>query len=92
MRSRKLAIITFILLFTITPLLVYNQYFVKTPIKINVAFISHYLAPDAIAFKSLIERWNPSFQDMGFYVNVIAFDKESILPTILSSKNSSIDI
>jgi len=93
MRSRKLAIITFILLlFTITPLLVYNQYFVKTPIKINVAFISHYLAPDAIAFKSLIERWNPSFQDMGFYVNVIDFDKESILPTILSSKNSSIDM
>jgi ABC-type glycerol-3-phosphate transport system substrate-binding protein len=93
MRSRKLAIITFILLlFTITPFLVYNQYFVKTPIKINVAFISHYLAPDAIAFKSLIERWNPSFQDMGFYVNVIDFDKESILPTILSSKNSSIDM
>jgi len=93
MRSRKLIIITFILLlFTIPPILLYNQYFVKTPIKINVAFISHYLAPDAIAFKSLIERWNPSFQKIGFYVNVIDFDKESILPTILSSKNSSIDI
>lgn len=93
MHSRRLAIIiSILLLFIITLPLLYNQYHVKPPNKINVAFLSHYLAPDAIAFKNLIERWNPSFQKMGFYVNVIDFDKESILPTILSSKNSSIDI
>ncbi|MGB9726825.1 MAG: ABC transporter substrate-binding protein [Nitrososphaeria archaeon] len=93
MRSRRLAIIISILLLSIITLpLLYNQYHVKPANEINVVFLSHYLAPDAIAFKNLIERWNPSFQKMGFYVNVIDFDKESILPTILSSKNSSIDM
>ncbi|MCX8188132.1 MAG: extracellular solute-binding protein [Nitrososphaeria archaeon] len=90
---RILVIIVIILI--LTPFMLYYGYFVyfhREPVNIKVAFLSHYLAPDFISFKNLVNKWNPYFQKMGFHVNILDIDRESALQFLLSSQNSSIDI
>ncbi|MEM0052658.1 MAG: extracellular solute-binding protein [Nitrososphaeria archaeon] len=79
----------------LTPLILfcgYFEYFVEKPVNVKIAFLSHYLAPDFISFKNLVNKWNPYFEKMGFYVSVLDIDRESALQFLLSSKNSSVDI
>ncbi|MEM4140251.1 MAG: extracellular solute-binding protein [Nitrososphaeria archaeon] len=92
--SKSLLVIILIILI-LTPLILFYghpEYFVEKPVNVKIAFLSHYLAPDFISFKNLINRWNPYFEKMGFYVSILDIDRESALKFLLSSQNSSVDI
>lgn len=92
---KKVSILVMIvILLILTPSLYYGffDYFGKRPADIKIAFLSHYLAPDFISFKNLINKWNSYFQKMGFHVSIVDVDRESALQSLLSSQNSSIDI
>ncbi len=96
MRSSKVfrIIVIVVIILILTPFILYYGYpeYFSKPVAIKIAFLSHYLAPDFILFKSLVNKWNSYFQKMGFCVSVLDIDKESALQFLLSSENSSVDI